>query len=251
MIWWCAAPLRSRHVLRSGSSFLGLLFLSVSLAASAGAPAVSTAEAPEAFHPDDFVALRSVIADLQVELRYLGSNNFTGRPIAGYEADVAYLTEPAALALKDAEQELAADGLGLKVFDAYRPQRAVDDFMRWAADPNDIAMKVVYYPNVDKRELIPRGYIAERSGHSRGSTVDVTLVRLIDDRELDMGGSFDYFDPLSWPSSTSVTPVQHRNRMKLRRVMLRHGFVPLKEEWWHFTLRDEPYPDTYFDFPVR
>lgn len=240
----------SRRLIPSASALLGLLFLCVSLAVPAAGPEGST-ERPPALHPHDFVALRSVIPDLQVELRYLGSNNFTSRPVTGYEADVAYLTKPAALALKDVQQELAADGLGLKVFDAYRPQRAVDDFMRWAADPNDTATKAAYYPNVDKRELIPKGYIAERSGHSRGSTVDVTLVRLSDGRELDMGGSFDYFDPLSWPSSTQVTTAQHRNRMKLREVMMRHGFLPLKEEWWHFTLRDEPYPDTYFDFPIR
>jgi D-alanyl-D-alanine dipeptidase len=241
----------SRRLFPSGTCFLGLIFLCLSLAASAGARGVSTTGAVEATHPEDFVALRSVIPDLQVELRYLGSNNFTGRPIAGYEADVAYVTRPAALALRDVQHDLAADGLGLKVFDAYRPQRAVDDFMRWAADLDDIAMKATYYPKVDKQELIPSGYIAEHSGHSRGSTVDVTLVHLSDRRELDMGGSFDYFDPLSWPSSTSVTTAQHRNRMKLRGVMLRHGFQPLAEEWWHFTLRDEPYPDTYFDFPVR
>ena len=149
------------------------------------------------------------------------------------------------------QQVLAADGLGLKVFDAYRPQRAVDDFMRWAADPDDTTMKATYYPNVDKSDLIPKGYIAARSGHSRGSTVDVTLARLTDGRELDMGGPFDYFDPLSWPSSMRVTAAQYRNRMKLREVMTRHGFEPLREEWWHFTLRSEPYPDTYFDFPVR
>jgi D-alanyl-D-alanine dipeptidase len=238
-----------RKVPPPAASFLSLLLLCTSLAASA-ATGVSTTEAAP-LRPRDFVALDSIIPDLRVELRYLGSNNFTGRPVAGYEADVAYLTEPAARALQEVQQELAADGLGLKVFDAYRPQRAVDAFMRWAADPDDVAMKSAYYPNVDKRDLIPKGYIAERSGHSRGSTVDLTLVRLSDGRELDMGGTFDYFDPLSWPSSTRVTVAQHRNRMRLREVMMRHGFVPLKEEWWHFTLRDEPYPDTYFDFPVR
>ena len=200
--------------------------------------------------PPDFVDLRAAVPGLEVDLRYFGSDNFVGRPVAGYEANVAYLTQPAARALEAVQRELAADGLALKVFDAYRPQRAVDDFVRWAQDPAD-ATKDTYYPNVDKRALIPRGYIAERSGHSRGSTVDVTLVRLSDGVELDMGGSFDFFDLLSWPASTLVTPVQHGNRMKLRDAMLRHGFLPLQEEWWHFTLRDEPYPATYFDFPVQ
>jgi len=218
-------------------------------AADGEPPAAALAETAQ--RPDDFVALRSVIPDLQVELRYSGNNNFIGRPVAGYQAEVAYLTRPAALALRDVQQELAADSLGLKVFDAYRPQRAVDDFMAWAADPNDTAMKHTYYPDVDKTALIPDGYIAQRSGHSRGSTVDLTLVRRDSGEALDMGSPFDYFDPVSWPSSTSVTAAQHANRMKLRAVMVRHGFIPLEQEWWHFTLRDEPYPDRYFDFPVR
>jgi zinc D-Ala-D-Ala dipeptidase len=217
----------------------------------AGAPGVPTSAPADPPRPDDFVALRSIIPGLQVEQRYFGSNNFIGRPIAGYEAEVVYLTREAALALKEVQRELATQGLALKVFDGYRPQRAVDDFMAWAADPDDTAMKASHYPTLDKSVLIPRGYIAERSGHSRGSTVDLTLVSLDSGEELDMGSPYDYFDPISWPSSTSVTEDEHKNRMKLREVMLRHGFAPLAEEWWHFTLRDEPYHDTYFDFPIR
>jgi D-alanyl-D-alanine dipeptidase len=205
----------------------------------------------EPTRPDDFVDLTDVIPGLVIEQRYFGSNNFIGRPIAGYEANVVYLTRPAASALRDVQQDLAAEGLGLKVFDGYRPQRAVDDFMRWAADPGATSMKAAYYPDVDKSELIPKGYIAERSGHSRGSTVDLTLIELATGEEVDMGSPFDFFDPVSWPSSTAVPESARANRMHLRELMLRHGFDPLEEEWWHFTLHDEPYPNSYFDFPVR
>lgn len=201
--------------------------------------------------PDSFVALHTLIPDLVVELRYLGSNNFLGRPVQGYQASVVYMSEPAARALQAVQAYLAPDGLGLKVFDAYRPQRAVDDFVRWAADGSDIVMKQQYYPSLNKDELFPQGYIAERSGHSRGSTVDLTLVRLADSQELDMGSPYDFFDPVSWPSDTSITAAQQVNRLKLREVMLAHGFRPLDTEWWHFTLEGEPYTDVYFDFPVQ
>ncbi|MGD2167713.1 MAG: M15 family metallopeptidase [Gammaproteobacteria bacterium] len=218
-----------------------------SLLASASALA-QTAEPPR---PDNFVDLQRVVSGLKVELRYAGSNNFVGRPIAGYEAGVVYLTREAATALGEVQRVLAADGLGLKVFDGYRPQRAVNDFMQWASDPNDRAMKDAYYPTVEKSMLIPNGYIAERSGHSRGSTVDLTLIELTSGQELDMGSPYDYFDPISWPASTSVSEAARRNRNKLRETMVQHGFEPLEEEWWHFTLRNEPFPDLYFDFPVR
>lgn len=201
--------------------------------------------------PDAFVVLRSVIPNLVVELRYLGSNNFLGRPVEGYEGNIVYMTEPAARALKNVQEDLARDDLGLKVFDAYRPQRAVNDFVRWAADSTDIVMKQQYYPSLNKDELFPGGYIAERSGHSRGSTVDLTLVRLADSQELDMGSPYDFFDPVSWPSDTSITVQQQANRLKLREAMLANGFRPLDTEWWHFTLEGEPYTDVYFDFPVE
>lgn len=201
--------------------------------------------------PEAFVSLQNVIPNLIIELRYFSSNNFIGRPIDGYEANVVYMTEPAAMALKAVQEDLASKGLGLKVFDAYRPQRAVDNFIRWAADGSDVAMKQQYYPSLNKDELFPQGYIAERSGHSRGSTVDLTLVRLEDSQELDMGSPYDFFDAVSWPSDTSVNAQQHANRMTLREVMLKHGFRPLDTEWWHFTLEGEPFPDVYFDFLVE
>ena len=218
---------------------------------NAGARGVPASEPADPPRPANFVNLQDFIAGIQVELRYFGSENFIGRPVTGYEAGVAWLTEAAALALRDVQRELATQGLGLKVYDAYRPQRAVEHFMRWAADAGDTAMKADYYPGLEKSVLIAGGYIAERSGHSRGSTVDVTLIELSSGAELDMGSPWDFFDPISWPSSDAVPQSARDNRMLLREVMLRHGFAPLEEEWWHFTLREEPHPQTYFDFPVR
>lgn len=231
-----------------------LLFATLALLLSCQVSAQDVSSAAVAdvqARPDAFVALRSMIPNLDVELRYLGSNNFLGRPVAGYEGNVVYMTEPAARALKAVQEDLASEGLGLKVFDAYRPQRAVDDFVQWAADSTDIVMKQQYYPSLNKDELFPGGYIAERSGHSRGSTVDLTLVRLADSQELDMGSPYDFFDPVSWPSDTSITAQQQANRLKLREAMLANGFRPLDTEWWHFTLEGEPYTDVYFDFPVE
>jgi D-alanyl-D-alanine dipeptidase len=212
------------------------------------APALPAAVPPR---PAGFVNLQGLVPGIRIELRYAGSYNFIGRPIAGYESKIVYLTREAATALGDVQKELAAEGLGLKVFDGYRPQRAVDDFVAWAADPGDNRMKPNYYPTVDKSRLIADGYIAEHSDHSRGSTVDLTLVELDGGEELNMGSPYDYFGPISAPSSRSIGHDEYENRMKLREIMLRHGFEPLEEEWWHFTLRDEPFPDTYFDFPVR
>lgn len=186
-----------------------------------------------------------------VDIRYFGTDNFVGKRIDGYEAPRCLLTPAAADALRGVQQHLAPFGLGLKVFDCYRPQRAVDHFVRWANDLNDTRQKARFYPDVPKNELFARGYIAARSGHSRGSTVDLTLVDLASGRELDMGTPFDYFSPRSWPQDARSTPAQRAHRMLLRTVMRAEGFKPLREEWWHFTLENEPYPVTYFDLPVR
>jgi D-alanyl-D-alanine dipeptidase len=161
------------------------------------------------------------------------------------------LSVPAANALAAVERDLAARGLGLKVFDCYRPQRAIAQFVRWAQTIDDVKRKREFYPNVDKRDLFKEGYISDRSGHSRGSTVDVTLVRRADARELDMGSPFDFFSPRSWPSDTSVSDQAQQNRALLAAAMIRGAFRPYDKEWWHFTLNNEPFPDTYFDFPVR
>ncbi|MFA7094998.1 MAG: M15 family metallopeptidase [Gammaproteobacteria bacterium] len=201
--------------------------------------------------PEGFVYLSDVAPRVLIDARYAGSDNFVGRPVDGYRANTVILTRPAAEALAAVSEELAAFGLGLKVFDGYRPQRAVNHFVRWAADPADHSTKPRHYPNVDKAHLFRDGYIAERSGHSRGSTVDVTLVDLKDGTELPMGTPFDYFGPESWPSYANLPAEQRAFRALLQQVMVRHGFRPLKEEWWHFTLENEPYPDTYFDFPVE
>ena len=200
--------------------------------------------------PAAFVDARAAIPDLVVDMRYAGSENFVGRPIAGYAAPVCLLARPAADALAKAQAQLAPFGLGLKVFDCYRPARAVADFARWARDPADQARKRNYYPNVDKSRLFALGYIAEKSGHSRGATVDLTIVDRRSGEELDMGSPFDLFDTRSWPTEPTLAPAPRANRMLLQTVMTASGFRPLKEEWWHFTLRDEPYPQTYFDFPV-
>lgn len=191
------------------------------------------------------------VPGLRVEMRYFGAHNFVGRRIDGYEAPVCLLTREAAAALATAQAELAVSGLGLKVYDCYRPQRAVAHFARWARDLNDQSTKSEFYPNVDKTRLFELGYIAERSGHSRGSTVDLTIVDLATGAELDMGTPFDLFDTRSWPTDETVSAAAQSNRLRLQTLMRAHGFRALREEWWHFTLNGEPHPSTYFDFPVR
>jgi len=201
--------------------------------------------------PDNFIYLAEVIPYVEFDLRYYSDNNFIGQPIPGYHGNALIVSLQSAIALKKVQQDLAYSNFALKFFDAYRPQQAVDYFVRWANDPDDIRMKAQYYPNVDKDELIPKGFIAAKSSHSRGSTVDVTIISLENGQELDMGTPFDLFDQKSWPSDTTVSVQQRANRQLLRSVMSKHGFAGLEEEWWHFTLFDEPYPDTYFDFPVK
>lgn len=198
-----------------------------------------------------FVSVGAAIPDALLDVRYYTTYNFVGARIDGYEQPVVLLTREAATALKKVSDDLLERGLRLVVYDAYRPQRAVDHFARWAEDVTDDRMKAVFYPEVDKADLFERGFIARRSGHSRGSTVDLTLLDEKSGTLLDMGGPFDFFGELSHPDYAGVTAQQHRNRMLLREAMLAHGFKPLSTEWWHFTLRNEPYPDTYFDFPVR
>lgn len=201
--------------------------------------------------PDGFVYLDHAIPGIKTDLRYASSNNFVGRPIIGYVSQRAVFTTPAAKALAGVQADLKPFGLELLVFDSYRPQQAVNDFVAWSKDLTDKRMKSVYYPAVDKTVLFPEGYIAERSGHSRGSTIDLTIVASLGtEHDLDMGTQFDYFGPESWPAYTEVTPQQRANRLLLRTLMMKNGFQPYEQEWWHFTLDHEPYPDTYFDFIV-
>ena len=207
-------------------------------------------EAPEA-NFDDFVSIAEVVPDAILEIRYYSTYNFVGTRIDGYLQPTALLTRAAADSLRAVSDDVMAQGYRLKIFDAYRPQCAVDHFVRWAADVPDTLMKAYFYPNLDKSVLFEQEYIMEKSGHTRGSTVDLTLFDMAKEWEVDMGGTFDWFGEESHPDYTGITPEQFANRMILREAMLRHGFKPLDSEWWHFTLRDEPYPDTYFTFPVR
>ena len=199
----------------------------------------------------DFALLSEAVPDAILEIRYYSTYNFVGDRIDGYEEPVALLTREAAAALKEVSDDVMEQGYRLKIYDAYRPQMAVTNFMNWALDTEDTRMKEYFYPELDKDVLFPQGYIAEHSGHSRGSTVDLTLFDMTTEKEVDMGGTFDYFGELSHPDYTDITEEQYANRMILRDAMLAHGFKPLEEEWWHFTLADEPYPDTYFTFPVN
>jgi zinc D-Ala-D-Ala dipeptidase len=202
--------------------------------------------------PAKFIDAATVVDGLVVDMRYFGVDNFVGKRIDGYEAPRCLLTRPAAVALSVAQRDLARRGLGLKVYDCYRPARAVAHFVRWARDVADVARKPDHYPDIDKRDLFRLGYIAERSGHSRGSTADITLVRRAgDEGDPDMGTRFDFFSPKSWPADNSVGETARHNRALLAAAMARAGFQPYNQEWWHFMLRKEPFPASYFDFPVR
>jgi zinc D-Ala-D-Ala dipeptidase len=242
-----------------------LLFLALA------APASADKTAP----PGAFVSLHDVDPSIIVEMRYLTNHNFMGRRIPGYRENVCLLTKPAAEALARVQKTVRAKGYSLKVYDCYRPQRSVDAFVRWGKDLSDQRMKAEFYPRVKKSRVFKEGYIATQSGHSRGSTMDLTLVKLpargqeryhrgdrlrdcagprrkrFGDNTIDMGTGYDCFDPLAHPYAKKFRETkQRRNRLRLRRPMLAAGFKPLATEWWHFTLADEPYPDTYFDFPV-
>ena len=217
-----------------------------------------------------FITLTDAVPDAILEIRYFGTYNFVGQRIDGYEQPTALLTQVAADSLRAVSDDVKALGYRLKIYDAYRPQRAVDHFVRWAADPDAAEMKTYFYPDLDKSVLFEQEYIYERSGHTRGSTVDLTLFDMITEKELDMGGTFDWFGPESHPdfcgnpttceytgdnskspAGRSITPEQFAHRMTLRQAMMRHGFKPIDSEWWHFTLQDEPFTDTYFTFPVK
>lgn len=201
--------------------------------------------------PEGFVRVTDVVPEAILEIRYYSTYNFVGTRVDGYEAPVALLTQQAADSLAAVQSDLAADGYCIKIYDTYRPQTAVNHFIRWAEQIEDTLMKAAFYPEVDKSILFDAGFICARSSHSRGSTADLTIVDVRTGMDVDMGGVFDYFGELSHPDYAYITDEQKANRQLLRDAMLRHGFKPFDTEWWHFTLADEPYPDTYFDFPVR
>ncbi|GAA0606627.1 M15 family metallopeptidase [Streptomyces crystallinus] len=249
--------------------------LAVTATASTATAAASSARAtPEPKAPAEFVALATVDPTIIQELRYITPHNFVGRPIDGYRQPVCILTRHAAQALHRAQLKLLAEGYSLKVYDCFRPQRAVDNFVEWAKDLDDNRMKTEFYPLVDKSRLFDDNYIAAKSGHSRGSSVDITIVKLpawptrpyrpgqplvncfapkdqrFPDNSVDMGTGFDCFDTLSHTDDPRVQGVQRANRDLLRGTLKEAGFVGIPEEWWHFTYKPEPFPDTYFDFPV-
>jgi len=256
-----------RGTITAFAAVLALTTVSATASATTRAPADPKA-------PADFVALSSVDATIIQEIRYFTPHNFVGERIDGYRQPMCILTRPAAQALHTAQQQLLRKGYSLKVYDCYRPQRAVDHFVRWAKDLDDQAMKGEFYPRVDKTRLFQDGYIAERSGHSRGSTTDLTIVRLparpthpyvpgqplvpcyapkgerFPDNSLDMGTGFDCFDTLAHTLDPRIQGQQRANRLLLKSTLEKLGFVNLAEEWWHYTYQPEPYPDTYFDFPV-
>ena len=217
-----------------------------------------------------FVTITDVVPDVILEIRYFGTYNFVGTRIDGYEEPTALLTRQAADSLKAVSDDVMKQGYRLKIYDAYRPQKGVDHFVRWAENINDSLMKPYFYPDLDKSVLFPQEYICLKSGHTRGSTLDLTLFDMTTEKEVDMGGTFDWFGPESHPdfcgnpetgeyngdnskssAGRSITEQQFKNRMILRQAMLRHGFKPFDTEWWHFTLKNEPFPETYFTFPVR
>ncbi|MEU1126410.1 M15 family metallopeptidase [Streptomyces sp. NPDC005899] len=242
------------------------------LAVTATAPVAEARPEPKA--PPEFVDLRSVDPTIMTEMRYTTAHTFMGEPVDGYRQPVCLLTRPAARALHKAQTGLRRQGYSLKVYDCYRPQRAVDHFVRWAKDLDDQVMKDEFYPHVDKTRLFADGYIAEKSGHSRGSTVDLTLVELparptrpyvpgeelapcyapqparFPDNSVDMGTGYDCFDTLSHTDDPRVRGVQRSNRQFLKETLTGLGFTNLAEEWWHYTYKPEVFPDTYFDFPV-
>ena len=204
----------------------------------------------EKLDPSGFVVLADFVPLVVQEIRYYSTYNFIGERIDGYEEPCALLTIEAARALKSVSSEMLVQGYRLKVFDAYRPGRAVRHFVLWGIEDQDIRMKPYFFPELEKQELFSKGYVASQSSHSRGSTVDLTLLDMTTGKELDMGSPFDLFSEVSHPDYKGITPEQYENRMRLQRVMVRNGFEPIDCEWWHFSLVQEPYPDTYFDFPV-
>ncbi|MBE8221797.1 MAG: M15 family metallopeptidase [Bdellovibrionales bacterium] len=199
----------------------------------------------------EFLLINKLIPSAIFDVRYNSNSNFLGTKVDGYKASYCYLEKSAAMALKEVQKNAIKKGYSLKIFDCYRPQKAVDHFVRWAKDIGDTKMKNIYYPKIDKLDIIPKGYIADKSGHTRGSTADLTLVNIKNNIELDMGTPFDFFDTLSNTADKRITLLQKKNRNILGSLMSNQGFVNYKLEWWHFTLNNEKFPNTYFNFDVK
>lgn len=201
--------------------------------------------------PEDFIDLKTAIPNCQINLKYYGKDNFVGQRIVGYNSEIVLLTRRTAMALKKVHEKLALKGYGLKIFDGYRPVRSVNAFFEWGLEEESGLTKDDFYPDLTRTEIFEKGFIASPSAHSRGSTVDLTLIDRKTNQELDMGGTFDYFSEVSYFEYANLTDQQKKNRILLQDVMVAEGFVPFKYEWWHFTLENEPYPDCYFDFEIR
>ena len=225
--------------------------------------------------PKGFVDVKDIVPSIVLDIRYYSSHNFVGTPIEGYSAPRCLLTRNAALSLKRVQRELSGYSFSLKLYDCYRPKRSVDHFVRWAKDATNTKMKKEFYPTVRKSDLFRKGYIAKKSAHSRGGTVDLTIVPIplppqeayteaqelcechlpakkrFRDNSIDMGTGFDCFHPLSWTESNSIGPKQRQNRLMLKSVMEKYGFRNYRKEWWHYTLRNEPFPNTYFNFIIK
>ena len=201
------------------------------------------------YDKSDFAPVSSVIYDAAYDIRYYSANNFTGGRIRGYNAPIAYMTKEALQALTIAADDLRKQGYRLLIWDTYRPQKAVDNFVKWINNPNDAGDKT-FYPDLKKSDLLEGLYIMAKSGHSRGSTIDLTIIKK-DGSFVDMGGTFDLFSEISHPDYKKLTKIQKKNRKILSDAMTKAGFKGIESEWWHFTLKNEPFPDTYFDFDVQ
>jgi D-alanyl-D-alanine dipeptidase len=200
---------------------------------------------------ENFVQVHEVIPNVVYDIRYYSTDNFVGAKVDGYLAPIAFITKKASAGLVQVQNELNIEGLGLKIFDAYRPQKGVDHFVRWGAIPSDTLTKEKYYPEIKKANVFDLGYVATKSGHSRGSTLDLTIINLDSKKALDMGSPWDYFGEISHHDSPLVSQQQTANRNKLRSIMSKYGFKQYDNEWWHYTLNDEPFPVTYFNFDVK
>jgi len=245
------------HYIRTFTCLLVILSLGISGSIFAASPSAMAQNKPDQEiikkypFPKDFVYVNEMIPTARFDIRYYGNNNFVGTRIDGYRAPLAIMTRKAALALKDVSDELQPKGFTLLIHDAYRPQKAVNHFVRWSQDSKDTKMKQQFYPFLDKRNLFKLGFIAKKSGHSRGSTVDLSLVNSKTGTAVDMGSPYDFFGDISYYDTKQISKVQKENRKILKDAMEKHGFKPYSKEWWHFTLIKEPYPNKYFNFNVE
>lgn len=242
-------------LMRTGMAILLAMLLMISVAfAEEGTepfPENTEPQAPAYELPKGFVYVHDVIDDVILEIRYASDHNFTGHVVPGYEGNFAIMTEESAALLKEAADEFRSMGYRIKIYDAYRPRSAVKYFVTWATKDPDMSMQAEFYPDFKNKTLmVDQGYIARNSPHSKGSTLDMTLCDM-DGNELDMGSCFDFFGKISWHGAKGITAEQTANRELLRSVMVKHGFKAFEQEWWHYRMINQPYPDTYFDFPVK